>query len=75
MFKMALMRIYAHSEANSVLIALNIGRRSATIDIPIPSFQHSAEDMLNRNRVVVSERFCKGLACSAEWGVYRLRPW
>ena len=42
-------------ETNSVLIALNTGRRSATIDIPIPSFQHSAEDMLNRNRVVVSE--------------------
>ena len=42
-------------ETNSVLIALNIGRRSATIDIPIPSFQHSAEDMLNGNRVVVSE--------------------
>ena len=42
-------------ETNSVLIALNIGKRSATIDIPIPSFQHSAEDMLNGNRVVVSE--------------------
>ncbi len=42
-------------ETDSVLIALNIGRRSATINIPIPSFQHSTEDMLNRNRVIVSE--------------------
>ena len=41
-------------ETNSVLIALNTGRRSATIDIPIPSFRQAAEDMLNRNRVVVS---------------------
>lgn len=41
-------------ETNSVLIALNTGRCSATIDIPIPSFRQSAEDMLNRNRVVVS---------------------
>ena len=41
-------------ETDSVLIALNTGRRSATIDILIPSFQQSAEDMLNRNRVVVS---------------------
>ena len=43
------------SETHSLLVALNIGRRSATIDIPILSFQNSAKDMLNRNRVVVSE--------------------
>ena len=43
------------SETNSVLIALNTSRRSQTIDIPISAFLTSAEDMLNGNRVVVSE--------------------
>ena len=42
-------------ETNSVLIALNTSRRSQTIDIPISAFLTSAEDMLNGNRVVVSE--------------------
>ncbi len=57
------------SETNSVLIALNIGRRSATIDIPIPSFQSSAEDMLNRNRVVVSEDSVK-ISLAAQSGAF-----
>lgn len=56
-------------ETNSVLIALNIGRRSATIDIPIPSFQSSAEDMLNRNRVVVSEDSVK-VSLAAQSGAF-----
>ena len=56
-------------ETNSVLIALNIGRRSATIDIPIPSFQNSAEDMLNRNRVVVSEDSVK-VSLAAQSGAF-----
>ncbi|RKU31475.1 alpha-amylase [Candidatus Poribacteria bacterium] len=56
-------------ETNSVVIALNIGRRSATIDIPIPSFQNSAEDMLNRNRVVVSEDSVK-VSLAAQSGAF-----
>ena len=56
-------------ETNSVLIALNIGRRSATIDIPIPSFQNSVEDMLNRNRVVVSEDSVK-VSLAAQSGAF-----
>lgn len=42
------------SETHSVLIALNTSRRSQTIDVPISSFQTSAEDLLNGNRVTVS---------------------
>ena len=41
-------------ETNSVLIALNTSRRIQTIDVPISSFQTSAEDLLNGNRVTVS---------------------
>ena len=41
-------------ETNSVLIALNTSRRTQTIDVPISSFQTSAEDLLNGNRVTVS---------------------
>ena len=43
------------SETNSILIALNTSRRSQTIDVPISSFQTSARDLLNGNRVTVSE--------------------
>ena len=39
---------------NSILIVLNTSRCSQTIDIPISSFQTSAEDLLNRNGVTVS---------------------
>ena len=42
------------SETNSILIALNTSRRSQTIDVPISSFQTSARDLLNGNRVTVS---------------------
>ena len=43
------------SETDSVLIALNTGRCSQTIDVPISSFQTSARDLLNGNRVTMSE--------------------
>ena len=56
-------------ETNSVLIALNIGRRSATIDIPILSFQTSAEDLLNGSRVVVSEDSVK-VSLPAQGGAF-----
>ena len=49
--------IYAYLRTlgdNSVLIVLNTSRRSQTIEIPIFSFQTSAEDLLNGNRVTVS---------------------
>ena len=42
------------SETDSILIALNTSRRSQTIDVPISSFQTSARDLLNGNRVTVS---------------------
>ena len=42
------------SETDSILIALNTSRRSQTIEIPISSFQTSARDLLNGNRVTVS---------------------
>ena len=38
-----------------VLIVLNTSRRTQTIEVPNLSFQTSAEDLLNRNRVAVSE--------------------
>ena len=41
-------------ETHSVLIALNTSRCTQTIDVPISSFQTSAEDLLNGNRVTVS---------------------
>ena len=47
------------SETNFVLIVLNTSRRSETIDIPISVFQTAAEDMLNGNRVLVSENSVK----------------
>lgn len=43
------------SETNSILIALNTSRRSQTINVPISSFHTSARDLLNGNRVTVSE--------------------
>ncbi len=43
------------SEMDSILIALNTGRCSQTIDVPVSSFQISAKDLLNGNRVTVSE--------------------
>ena len=46
-------------ETNSVLIALNTSRRTQTIDVPISSFQTSAEDLLNGNRVTVSRNAVK----------------
>ncbi|MYB92651.1 alpha-amylase [Candidatus Poribacteria bacterium] len=55
-------RTYAYLctlETNSVLIVLNTSRRSETIDIPISVFQTAAEDMLNGNRVLVSENSVK----------------
>ena len=46
---------YLHTlETNSILIALNTSRRTQTINVPISSFQTSAKDMLNGNRVTVS---------------------
>ena len=42
-------------ETTSPLIVLNVSRQTQTVDIPIPSFQFSAEDLLNGNRVMVSE--------------------
>ena len=46
---------YLHTlEAHSVLIALNTSRHSQTIDVPISSFQTSAEDQFNGNQVTVS---------------------
>lgn len=47
------------SETNSVLIALNTSRRTQTIDVPISSFKTSVEDLLNGNRVMVSENTIK----------------
>lgn len=46
-------------ETNSVLIALNTSRRRQTINVPISSFQTSAEDLLNGNRVTVSRNAVK----------------
>ena len=43
------------SESSTVLIALNISRRSQTIDILMSSLQTSVKDLLNGNRVTVSE--------------------
>lgn len=43
------------SETDSILIAFNTGRCSQTIDVPVSSFQISAKDLLNGNRVTVSE--------------------
>ena len=43
------------SETRSVLIALNTSRCSQTIDVPISSFQPSVRDLLNGNRVTVTE--------------------
>ena len=43
------------SDSSAVLIALNTSRRSQTIDVPISSFQTAARDLLNGNRVTVSE--------------------
>ncbi len=40
---------------NPLLIVLNTSRCSQTIDIPISSFQTSAEDLLNGNSVTVSK--------------------
>ena len=42
------------SETGAVLIALNMGRRSQTIDVPISSLRTSARDLLNGNQVTVS---------------------
>lgn len=47
------------SETNSILIALNTSRRTQTIDVPISSFKTSVEDLLNGNRVMVSENTIK----------------
>ncbi len=43
------------SETDSILIAFNTGRCSQTIDVPVSAFQISAKDLLNGNRVTVSE--------------------
>ena len=43
------------SAAGEVLVALNTSRCSQTIDVPISAFQTSARDLLNGNRVTVSE--------------------
>ena len=42
------------SETGAVLMALNMGRRSQTIDVPISSLRTSARDLLNGNQVTVS---------------------
>ncbi len=42
------------SETQTVLIALNTSRHPQTINVPILSFQTSARDLLNENRVTVS---------------------
>ena len=44
---------------DSVLIVLNTSRRSQAINIPILSFQTSAEDLLNGNSVMVSKDLVK----------------
>ena len=44
-------------EDDPVLIVLNTSRRTQTINIPISSFQTSAEDLLNGNSVTVSRDF------------------
>ena len=47
------------SETSSVLIALNTSRCTQTIDVPISAFKTSVEDLLNGNRVIVSENTIK----------------
>ena len=46
-------------ETNFVLVALNTSRRTQTIDVPNLSFQTSAEDLLNGNRVRGTENAVK----------------
>ena len=43
------------SETNSVIIALNTSKRPQTINVPTPSLQSSATDLLNANSVIISE--------------------
>ena len=57
------------SETNSVLIALNTGRRTQTIEIPNLSFQTSTKDLLNENQVVVSEDSIR-VSLSAQSGAF-----
>ena len=57
------------SETNSILIALNTSQRLQTIDVPISSFQNSAEDLLNGNQVTVSEDSIK-VSLAAQSGAF-----
>ncbi len=64
--------IYAYLRTlgdKSVLIVLNTNRRSQTINIPISSFQTSAEDLLNSNQVTVSEDSLK-ISLPAQSGAF-----
>ena len=56
-------------EDNPVLIVLNTSRRSQTINIPILSFQTSAEDLLNGNGVTVSRDSVK-VSLAAQSGAF-----
>ena len=57
------------SEDNSVLIVLNTSRCAQTINIPISSFQTSAEDLLNGNSVTVSRDSVK-VSLAAQSGAF-----